>query len=231
MLKIFAHRGFVGNCDQQNYIKQNSLASLKNAYDSGFRAIEFDIWFCNSQLILAHDQPQLDDYKNLAHFSDFLIYGNELDYWLDFKNLDESNANKALELVKLQIDSAKINLEQIFFAPYCTDYNLSKKLFDKFSTIFGSSISFVAILDDQKQIPQLLDFIKENNIKFISAYHNLINYDLLQKFNGVEFLAWTVNETPILENLAKIGVKYFASDNCLDKITIDKIVNSKLIKT
>ena len=73
MLKIFAHRGFVGNCDQQNYIQQNSLASLKNAYDSGFRAIEFDIWFYNSQLILSHDQPQLDNCKNLAHFNDFLI--------------------------------------------------------------------------------------------------------------------------------------------------------------
>ena len=219
MLKIFAHRGFVGNCDQQNYIQQNSLASLKNAYDSGFRAIEFDIWFYNSQLILSHDQPQLDNCKNLAHFNDFLIYGNKIDYWLDFKNLDEGNVDKALELVKSQIDSAKINLEQIFFAPYCTDYNLSKKLFDKFINIFGSSISMVAILDNSQQINQLFDFVNKNNVKFISAYYHLINYDLLQKFKGVEFLAWTVNESSILENLAKIGVKYFATD----KITIDKI--------
>jgi glycerophosphoryl diester phosphodiesterase len=225
MLKIFAHRGFVGNKDLQNYIQQNSLASLKNAFDSGFRAIEFDIWFCNSQLILSHDRPQLDDYKNLAHFSEFLTYGNELDYWLDFKNLDESNIDKVLELAKSQIDAAKINLEKFFFAPYCVDYDLSRKLFDKFFNVFGPRISMVAIADNQQQIPQLFDFVKNNNIKFISIDYHLINDDLLQKFKGVEFLAWTVNESSILENLAKIGVTYFATD----KLTNYNLANGKLI--
>ena len=206
MLKIFAHRGFVGNQDLQNYTQQNSLASLKNAFDSGFRAIEFDIWFCNSQLILSHDQPQLDDYKNLAHFSEFLTYGNELDYWLDFKNLDESNIDKVLELVKSQIDAAKINLEKFFFAPYCIDYDLSKKLFDKFFNVFGSRISMVAIADNHQQISQLFDFVKNaeteahgsmvTDAPFLqnicpSFFHNLIIYGIIttihEKFGAKKY--------------------------------------------
>jgi len=38
MIKLFAHRGFV-----ENNMKQNSIASLKNAVAKGFKAIEFDI--------------------------------------------------------------------------------------------------------------------------------------------------------------------------------------------
>jgi hypothetical protein len=83
----------------------------------------------------------------------------------------------------------------------------------------------VAIADNQQQIPQLFDFVKNNNIKFISIDYHLINDDLLQKFKGVEFLAWTVNESSILENLAKIGVTYFATD----KLTNYNLANGKLI--
>lgn len=52
MIKIFAHRGFA-----QNNIKQNSIASLKNAFKNGFKAIEFDIWWLENQLFLSHDKP------------------------------------------------------------------------------------------------------------------------------------------------------------------------------
>ena len=52
MIKLFAHRGFV-----ENNMKQNSIASLKNAVAKGFKAIEFDIWWCDGEFLLKHDKP------------------------------------------------------------------------------------------------------------------------------------------------------------------------------
>jgi glycerophosphoryl diester phosphodiesterase len=216
MIKIFAHRGFTfDENNPQNKIDQNSLASLNNAVDHGFKAIEFDIWYFNSQLILCHDQPNLSNYQNFTKFDEYFIYGNELDYWLDFKNLDESNIDNALRLIKSQINFAKINLEKIFFAPYCTNYLLSQKIFYKFKEAFGSAIKLVALLDKAQQIPNIYEFVIKNDVKFISIDYKLINEDLIDKFQGIEFLAWSVNDRLILDNLSKIGVKYFASDKIL----------------
>jgi glycerophosphoryl diester phosphodiesterase len=221
MIKIFAHRGFTfDENNPQNKIDQNSIASLKNAVDHGFKAIEFDIWYFNSQLILCHDQPSLSNYQNFTKFDEYFIYGNQLDYWLDFKNLDETNIDNALTLMKSQINFAKINLDQIYFAPYCTDYLLSQKIFYKFKKAFGNSIKFVAIADKAQQIPQIYEFVKNNNINFISINYKIIDKNLIDKFQGKEFLAWSVNDQSILDNLGKIGVKYFASDKILPNLTI-----------
>ena len=84
MVKLFAHRGFV-----TENISQNSIASLKQAYDFNFRAVEFDIWFLDEKLVLKHDQPLEKEINNLPKFRDYFSFKNELTYWMDFKNLDE----------------------------------------------------------------------------------------------------------------------------------------------
>lgn len=216
MKKVFAHRGFTfDENNPQNKIDQNSLASLKNAVNHGFKAIEFDIWYFNSQLVLSHDQPNLSNYQTLAKFSEYFIYGNQLDYWLDFKNLDETNINNVLNLVESQINFTKINLEKIFFAPYCTDYFLSQKIFFSFRKIFGNEIKMVAVADNIQQIPNLLEFVVKNNVKYLSIDYKLINEDLIAKFKDQNILAWTINDQQILDNLARLGIKYFATDKIL----------------
>ena len=216
MKKVFAHRGFTfDENNPQNKIDQNSLASLKNAVNHGFKAIEFDIWYFNSQLVLSHDQPNLSNYQTLAKFSEYFIYGNQLDYWLDFKNLDETNINNVLNLVESQINFTKINLEKIFFAPYCTDYFLSQKIFFNFRKIFGNEIKMVAVADNIQQIPNLLEFVVKNNVKYLSIDYKLINEDLIAKFKDQNILAWTINDQQILDNLARLGIKYFATDKIL----------------
>jgi glycerophosphoryl diester phosphodiesterase len=217
MKKFFAHRGFTFDKNNpQNKIDQNSLASLKNAVNHGFKAIEFDIWYFNSQLVLCHDQPNLSNYQNLVKFSEYFIYGNQLDYWLDFKNLDETNIDNVLKLVESQINFTKINLEKIFFAPYCTNYFLSQKIFFNFRKIFGNEIKMVAVADNIQQIPNLLEFVANNNVKYLSIDYKLINEDLIVKFKDQNILAWTINDQQILDNLARLGIKYFASDKILN---------------
>ncbi len=219
MIKLFAHRGFTfDDKNQQNKINQNSLASLKNAVNHGFKAIEFDIWYFNSQLVLCHGQPNLSNFQSLTKFSEYFIYGNELDYWLDFKNLNEVNIENALKLVKSQINNAKINLDKIFFAPYCTDYFLSQKIFFKFRKIFGSSIKLVAVVDNDRQIPSLYEFVTKNNVKYISIDYKLINQNLIIKFEDQVFLAWTINDRPAFNSLVKSGIKYFATDKILPNL-------------
>ena len=62
MIRLFAHRGFAkGN------ILQNSIASLNHAHKSGFKAIEFDIWFLEEKLFLSHDRPKKNAFKKNEH--------------------------------------------------------------------------------------------------------------------------------------------------------------------
>ena len=51
MIKLFAHRGFV-----ENNMKQNSIASLKNAFEKGFKGVEFDIWWIDGEFFVKHDK-------------------------------------------------------------------------------------------------------------------------------------------------------------------------------
>ena len=126
MTRLFSHRGFV-----QGNILQNSVASLYEARKNGFKAIEFDIWFLEGKLFLKHDLPCEMELKNLPRFCDYFPFGNDLDYWLDFKNLDERNVADALNLVKKEIGEAMINMDQIYFAPCITDYKTAEEIFVK----------------------------------------------------------------------------------------------------
>ena len=95
MIKLFAHRGYV-----ENNIKQNSIASLKNAVKNQFKGIEFDVWNINNDLIISHDKPKSDPLNLLPKFKDYLIFKNQIEYWIDFKNLDLKNIEVTLKILE-----------------------------------------------------------------------------------------------------------------------------------
>jgi glycerophosphoryl diester phosphodiesterase len=210
MIKLFAHRGFVtGN------ISQNSIASLKQAYDFGFRAIEFDIWFVKEKLVLKHDAPKDEEIESLPNFGDYFCFKNEMIYWMDFKNLDEKNSDKALRLVKKELDKALINMDKVYFAPFILDYQNAKKVFLKIREIFGEKANLVAVceeLENKKDEQNLRDFLTENKIKFLSIFYKIIDKNFIEKFSDIEIFAWTVNDLNSLKELEKIGVRNFATD-------------------
>ena len=93
--RIFSHRGI---------FKENSLEGLISSFSIGYRAIEFDIWYVDGQLILNHNRPT-EPYKNYDSLKDFLaVFKNRLDYWLDFKNLNERNSTEIFDKIRLIID-------------------------------------------------------------------------------------------------------------------------------
>ena len=207
MIKLFAHRGYV-----ENNIKQNSIASLKNAFKNGFKAIEFDVWFLDNKLILSHDKPKKTDDFSIVRFKDYLIYQNQLEYWVDFKNLDEANVNKVLEILAQNINEAKINLNQFYFAPYLTNYELLQKITQKFDDFFPSKPNLVAVCDDKSQIKDAVDLIDLGVVNFLSMKHDLIDKNLLSHIDAKKLLAWNVNDIKIINDLYQMGVDKFATD-------------------
>ncbi len=209
-MRLFAHRGFTAELHPQN-----SVASLKEAVAQGFKAIEFDLWFLSRKLVVKHDRPQEGEVEILPEIGDFLVYKNDLIYWLDFKNLDAENCAKGLMAAKREIDSAEIKMDQIYFAPYVTDFAIAEKIYAVIRNIFGFKAKIVAVCDSLKSeidAQNLRKFLDANNIKTLSIFHQLLGKNSLQILSGIEIFAWTVNDLPRLRELESLGVKNFATD-------------------
>ena len=147
MIKLFAHRGLV-----ENNMKQNSIASLKNAFEKGFKGVEFDIWWIDGEFFVKHDKPAGKELFLLPRLQDYLVHKNELEYWIDFKNLDEKNIDNALKKLKEVLILKEIDLNKVFFAPYITDYILTAKISLKFRNFFGQKINFVSFYITPKKV-------------------------------------------------------------------------------
>jgi len=210
MIKIFSHRGFI-----QNNIKQNTIASLKNAVKNNFKAIEIDIWYLNSELYLNHDKPNLNNLKNLTKFRDIFVYKNKLNYWLDFKNLNESNVIEAINLVKKDLLENKIELKNIFFAPYITDYDLAEKISHQIHKIFNEKVNILAVCDESSQIKNVIDLLDLEVFDYVSMNYNLIDDNLLKNLSPKKIFAWTVNDEKIFHELILKGVEQIATDKIL----------------
>lgn len=198
---IFAHRGLVTKNSPEN-----TIASLEAAYQAGFRKIEFDLWFLDEALLVKHDKPEGE---NLPTLREYLRFGNEMTYWLDFKNLDQSNAKATFELAFSEIKKAKIDLRKIFLATFVLD----RELIVRAREIFGEDVQFIAACGDKDEIVELENLCLQNQVKFISIFHELIDADFVKRFSAQEIFAWTVNDVKRLKELEDLGVKYFASDS------------------
>ncbi|MDX2082974.1 MAG: glycerophosphodiester phosphodiesterase [Rickettsiales bacterium] len=225
MSKLFAHRGF-----REKSQLENSVASLQEAVANGFEAIEFDLWFLQEKIVLKHDRPKPEEIGNLPTLQDYFKYKNDLTYWLDFKNLDLNNCQKALNLTKEEILKAGINIDQIYFAPFVDEKFLAQKIFDNIKNIFASDAKIVALcqkLKDEDDAQGLCQFLNENNIKFLSIAEHLLSEKLLKIFHDIEIFAWTVNDLARIFELENLGVKNFATDKITPLIYGKNITSKK----
>ena len=237
MIKIFSHRGLVTAS-----ALENSLASLHAAYAAGFRAIEFDIWFLEGQLVLSHNKPR--NISNLPKFSEYFFYGNEMEYWLDFKNLDATNVEEALAMVKKeisvaanvagnqnisrnqndlskQISFAKIDEKKLFFAPFITNLDEAAPVYTAIRHNF-SNAQIVAVCEkiSASELVFYQQNLRRNGVKFLSIYHGNIDANFVKIFKDISLFAWTVNDLARLRELAQLGVENFASDKILPEMLV-----------
>jgi Glycerophosphoryl diester phosphodiesterase family len=90
---LWAHRGF------HSVAQENSVASVRAAVEKGFCGAEVDVqWFDDRGLVIAHDEVDENDLLpnalTLAQLLDSLPQAPDY-LWLDFKNLDRTNAASA----------------------------------------------------------------------------------------------------------------------------------------
>jgi len=138
-----------------------------------------------------------------------------LEYWIDFKNLDEKNIDNALKKLKEVLILKEIDLNKVFFAPYIIDYILTGKISLKFRNFFAQKINFVGVCDEQAHCQGAIDMIDIGLIDFISINYKLINKDFLKKIQPSKLLAWTVNDIKEINDLYMVGVEKFATDKVL----------------
>ena len=205
MIKIFAHRGFV-----DGDIKENSFASLVSAYKNNFCGIEFDVWLVNSELVVNHDEPTNSNYTK---FSEYLYFKNDLEYWIDFKNLNNETIDNILDLLQDAVLQAKIDINKIFFAPFITDLKYAIPLYQKIRNYFADAkIMAVCEKIEKNELSSYCEDLQKNNIKYLSINYTNIDSDFMNIFRNITIFAWTVNEEKILKYLSDLGVKNFASD-------------------
>jgi glycerophosphoryl diester phosphodiesterase len=211
MANLFAHRGF---WQEKNF--QNTIASLDAAYAQKFFGVEFDIWLIDGELVLKHDEPRAGEV--LPFFHDYLKFGNEFHYWLDFKNLNEANLDEVFELVKIALEEKKLDLNKFYFAPFITDYDLARKVLQKAREVFGKKIHFTAVCDRHVNLEKMQHFIEKNSVKHLSIFHQFLDKNLLENLGDIEIFAWTVNDKNRLFELEALGVKNFATDQITPQI-------------
>jgi Glycerophosphoryl diester phosphodiesterase family len=90
---MWAHRGY------HVVAPENSIASVRAAIEKGFCGAEIDVqWFPDRGLVIAHDEIDENDILpnalTLSQLLDSLPRAPQY-LWLDFKNLDRSNASAA----------------------------------------------------------------------------------------------------------------------------------------
>jgi len=151
----------------------------------------------------------------LPRLQDYLYYKNELEYWFDFKNIDQNNIGDALKKLKADLILKEIDLNKIFFAPYITDYDLAIKISLKFRNFFSQKINFAGVCDNELGVQEIVDMVNMELIDFVSINHALINAELLKKINSTKLLAWTVNDIKQINDLYMLGVDKFATDKVL----------------
>ncbi len=210
MIKLFAHRGFV-----ENNMKQNSIASLKNALNKGFKGVEFDIWWLDGEFFIKHDEPREKEKFLLPRLQDYFVYENQLEYWLDFKNLNQNNIDKALQKLSTDLILKKIDLNKVFFAPYITNYELASVISRKFRNFFSQKINMVGVCDNKSWRQELVNMVDLELIDFVSIDYTLIDKEFLKKIMPSKLLAWTINDVQKINDLYMLGVDKFATDTIL----------------
>ncbi len=208
-IKIFSHRGSVSKKSEENRVE-----SFKNAYKKGLRGIEFDVWYLKSQLVLKHNRPS--NLKNLDHLEDlFANFKNDVEYWLDFKNLNSRNCDLAIKKTKAIIEKNKIELKNLYFAPFITNLKKAAIVYQAIRKYFGNQIKIVAVIEklSPRNYQKFYQELKNLDIYGLSIQYKNINPEFRTVFSDIKIFAWTVNDKKTADLLEKIGIENIASDN------------------
>jgi len=191
--KIWLHR--------TNSIKRAKIMAEK------YKGFEMDIiWEADSAYFYVAHDPDPEIYLPLSQMFDNIENIQERYFWLDFKNLDEENADVALEYLLKLTDKHNMNRKHVIVESM-DSYSLSAFTSAGFTTSFYLPIwdfnPYVAsdkeIIDYAKNIDARL---RESNVNYISGDH--LSYRFIKKyFPDSQMLLWYLKNnryTPYVRN-------------------------------
>lgn len=216
-MKIFSHRAFLRKKMSDSNIVENSIAGLKIIRDLGFKGVELDFWFFDGDFYIKHDKPNFDELSKLPKIRNCLLFRNDIEYWLDFKNLQQSNLDDAIKKLKSEFEFCDILPSKIYLVPYINDAKSSIEVLAKMRQSLAKEIQIAALKDELRKEDQrqYYEFLKANNLKYCSINHEIIDEDFMKIFSDISIFAWTVNDINRAKFLKKLGVTAIATDDIL----------------
>jgi hypothetical protein len=182
-----------------------------------FNGIELDVFYISelNQFQTGHDYPSG---INLEDYLDSIPNCSNYYYWIDFKNLNESNVHASVDKMKVIIDKYGLKSKLIV-----ENSNPDLLAFFKFSDIFTSlwirdvSETFVTSYAENELYEELEVILTKYQFNAVSAHYNMIHFmgEYLRKYNCH---IWT---NGMISEADKNMIKFFASKRNIKVILVD----------
>jgi glycerophosphoryl diester phosphodiesterase len=206
-----AHAGL-----HENILKRNSKESLIKANQSGLERIEFDLFYINDQVYLAHDKKELNNKSiTLKEGLDILKENNK------FLHLDLKN--EGLEkIVALEVRSARLE-DRVLICGHDlavlnrVDLNVKRGL-SLFQPKGSSKEIFVPLTDQEKMQAALKDFLEQGKHHHLYDYlmlnHYLVDFEITKLIKNInkKLVVWTVDDQKDLLKLKGLEIESITSN-------------------
>jgi glycerophosphoryl diester phosphodiesterase len=202
---IWAHRGFT-----QGYT-ENSLDSFDAARRLGYYGIELDIHYLDGKgIVVAHDIQKNNSITQNYLFLEtvFSRYKYDFYYWLDFKNLSDSNAQISAELLLKHIDLYKLTGHVFVESTKLSALRRLKEIAPDIYTIYW--------LPGNLHIKPVLFFTKyqllHSDIDIVSIPEKYVSDILFDNFSHLNLAIYTVNNPERVDYYFRKGTRIILSD-------------------
>jgi glycerophosphoryl diester phosphodiesterase len=206
---LWAHRGW------SIAFPENSTEAVMAAESIKFCGVEVDInWVDEKMIYVVHDLPQ--DYRNKSLTTLFSLLehvkSTNISLWLDFKNINATNAEEAAKHIKkllsdLKIDQARIVIE-------IQDPGVIAVLREVLSNITISYWVHWPVKTERSFLGMMkLKYeIGYYGVSTVSLDYKNIDDEFIENFSHLRMLTWTVNDEKTLKHLLNAGADIILTD-------------------
>ena len=209
--KFWSHRGLWTTLENQN-----TLYSIHSAIGAGFKGVEIDVIFDEptDKFVVSHDEPYKlqENGEVLTLDKVFEQIQPQIYFWLDFKNLNKANLDKATK--RLEILSSRYNNKPYLLVESREPYSLQSVAEQGFYTCYwvGGNYLFKPVLWRQPRafINWLIEeterrsVIANSGFNCVSQSYHIYEQALRESYSHLNVHVWTndVSDHAIHKRLA-----------------------------
>jgi len=242
--KIWASRGLY-----KNKAEQNSIASMKRAFDNGALGVEVDFSYDMEmdRFIISHDHPKKDKNGKLIYtFKDgklltleklFIQTGENHYFWLDYKNLDKlSDAQTYKAIERLEKISKIRSIKKRLYIEGSNPFKLSLYTDAGFKTILGihplhESVIFSSIVVNAYKIAYFFRNITALAMPYGSVNNPIYGESTQRNLKNIPIFLFHVpdNENLLLDLVQKDDVRIMlvGRDQSINRYYIHKKIEGQ----